>query len=105
VPVSNFKTIEMKKIILSIRERKRVLEHQWNALSLKKQQQYTRILFIAYFLLTVIVLLQVCSEVTQLENKIRIEHIKAPELPGIKSPASMEDTVSIIIKNKIYERI
>lgn len=91
--------------MLSVRDRIKVLEHWWNSLPLKKQQQYTRILFISYALLTVIILLNVFFEIAQPENNIKIEHIKPPELQGGKSPASMQDTVSIIIKNKIYERI
>ncbi|OJV51689.1 MAG: hypothetical protein BGO31_00380 [Bacteroidetes bacterium 43-16] len=95
----------MEKFKASIRQWVKKLEYRWNCLPLKKQQQYIRILFMAYALITIIVLCYDCSVSSESDPKIRIKHIKIPEIPGGKSPASLQDTVSIIINNKVYERI
>lgn len=95
----------MKKLKASLQERARALEYRWSCLPLKKQQQYIRLLFVAYALLTVIVLVYESSDDGESRDKVKVEHIKIPDVPGGKDPAAMQDTVSIIIKNKIYEKI
>lgn len=95
----------MKNLKASLRGRAKALEHRWSCLPLKKQQLYIRLLFVAYALLTVGVLIYESSDDVESRDKLKVEHIKIPDVPGGKSPASMQDTVSIIIKNKIYEKI
>ncbi|MBL7706777.1 MAG: nitrogen regulatory IIA protein [Taibaiella sp.] len=95
----------MKKMKASLRGRAKELEQRWNCLPLKKQQTYIRLLFVAYALLTVIVLIYESSGDVESGDKVKVEHIKIPDVPGGKSPAALQDTVSIIIKNKLYEKI
>lgn len=95
----------MKKLKVIVSASVRNFAYRWDCLPLKSQQQYIRIFFAAYILITVLVLIYDFSGQSAPENKIRIKHIKVPEIPGTNSPASLQDTVSIIIKNKVYERI
>lgn len=95
----------MKKLKVSVREWVKKLEHRWDSLPLRRQQHFTRVLFVAYALITVVVLIYDLTGRSAPERKIRIKHIQVPEIPGTNSPASLQDTVSILIKNKVYERI
>lgn len=78
-------------------------DKSWRALSLDRQRRYTLCLFLAYLLLTVVVILKVCYDMAKSDNRMVIEHIDNPA--GKKeSPASQLDTLSTKLKEKIYER-
>lgn len=80
------------------------LDDKWQALSVKKQHRYTLYFFVGYLLLTVGVIFKVWYDAGKSNNSIVIEHIENPVLIKKGSPASLQDTLSTILKNKSYER-
>lgn len=80
------------------------LDERWRALPVKKQHQYTLYFFLGYLMLTAGVIAKVWYDTGKSENDMHIEHIENPVLKKKESPASLQDSISIILKNKIYER-
>lgn len=78
-------------------------DKNWRALSLTKQRRYTLYLFLAYLLLTAVVILKVLYDMAKSDNRMVIEHIDNP-VRKKESPVSQLDTLSTILKEKIYER-
>ena len=79
-------------------------EELWLALPIRKQHQYTLFFFTAYLLLTAGVICKVWYDTSKSSNNMVIEHIENPTLKKNESPAILQDTLSIIFKNKEYER-
>ena len=79
------------------------LDERWRALPLRKQHQYTLYFFVGYLLLTVAVIGKVMYDTSKSGNDMVIEHIENPVLKS-ESPARLQDSVSTILKNQIYER-
>jgi hypothetical protein len=94
----------MKKLRTKISKWFDRLDEQWRELPLKRQHHYTLLLFAGYALLSLVVILKVCYDVAQSNNKITIEHIENPVIRQKKSPVSPQDSISKILKNKLYER-
>ncbi len=80
------------------------LDERWQALPVRKQHQYTLYFFVGYLLLTAGVILKVWYDAGKADNNLVIEHIENPVLKKNGSPARLQDSVSTILKNKIYER-
>lgn len=80
------------------------LDDRWRALPLSKQHQYTLYFFVGYLLLTTMVIGKVWYDTRKSDNSMVIEHIENPVLKKKEGPARLQDTVSTILKNKIYER-
>jgi hypothetical protein len=80
------------------------LDERWRALPLRKQHQYTLYFFVGYLLLTAGVIFKVWYDTAKSDNDMVIEHIENPVLKKNESPTRLHDTVSTILKNKIYER-
>lgn len=80
------------------------LDDRWRALPVRKQHQYTLYFFLGYLMLTAGVIAKVWYDTGKSENDMHIEHIENPVLKKKESPASLQDSISIILKNKIYER-
>lgn len=80
------------------------MDDRWRALPLLKQHQYTLYFFVGYLLLTTMVIGKVWYDTKKSDNSMVIEHIENPVLKKKESPARLQDTVSTILKNKIYER-
>ena len=80
------------------------LDERWRELPLRKQHQYTLYFFVGYLLLTMAVIGKVMYDTSKSGNDIIIEHIENPVLKKSESPARLQDTLSTILKNKIYER-
>lgn len=80
------------------------LNGQWRALPVKKQHRYTLLLFTGYALLSVFIILKACNDVGNSDNKMKIEHIENPIIQQPKSLISPQDSISKIIKKKIYEK-
>ncbi|MDE5437600.1 nitrogen regulatory IIA protein [Elizabethkingia meningoseptica] len=80
------------------------LDDRWRALPMRKQHKYTLYFFLGYLMLTAGVIAKVWYDTGKSENDMRIEHIENPVLKKKESPASLQDSISIILKNKIYER-
>lgn len=79
------------------------LDKRWRALPIGKQHQYTLYFFVGYLLLTAGVIFKVWYDAGK-SNDMVIEHIENPVLKKKESPAALQDTVSTILKNQIYER-
>lgn len=79
------------------------LDERWRALPLRKQRQYTLYFFVVYLLLTVVVIGKVMYDTSKSGNDMVIEHIENPVLKN-GNPARLQDSVSTILKNQIYER-
>lgn len=94
----------MKKLRTKISKWFDRLDEQWQQLPVKRQHRYTLLLFAGYALLSLVVMLKVCYDVAQSNNKITIEHIENPVIRQKKSPVSPQDSISKILKNKLYER-
>lgn len=80
------------------------LDDRWRALPMRKQHKYTLYFFLGYLMLTAGVIAKVWYDTGKSENDMHIEHIENPVLKKKESPASLQDSISIILKNKIYER-
>lgn len=80
------------------------LDERWRSLPVGKQHLYTLYFFVGYLLLTVGVVAKVWYDTKQSKNDMHIEHIENPVLKKNESPARLQDTLSTILKNRIYER-
>ncbi|SFQ49788.1 hypothetical protein SAMN05444144_10620 [Flavobacterium akiainvivens] len=80
------------------------LDDRWRELPIGKQHQYTLYFFVGYLMLTAGVIAKVWYDTGKSENDMKIEHIENPVLKKRESPARLQDSVSTILKNKIYER-
>ncbi|MGV3766790.1 MAG: nitrogen regulatory IIA protein [Chitinophagaceae bacterium] len=80
------------------------LREQWRSLPPGKQRRYTRLLFAGYALLSLFVIARVCYDTGSYGNDIQMEHIRNPVIPQKKSAAAPRDSLSIILKNNMYER-
>lgn len=79
------------------------LDERWRALPLRKQRQYTLYFFVVYLLLTVVVIGKVMYDTSKSGNDMVIEHIDNRVIKN-GNPARLQDSVSTILKNQIYER-
>ena len=80
------------------------LDERWRELPLRKQHHYTLYFFVGYLLLTMAVIGKVMYDTSKSGNDIIIEHIENPVLKKSESPVRLQDTLSTILKNEIYER-
>ena len=103
--VSSSKTEKgMKKLRANMDRYFDKLDERWRELPLRKQHQYTLYFFVGYLLLTVAVIGKVMYDTSKSGNGMVIEHIENPVLKKTESPARLQDTLSTILKKKIYER-
>jgi uncharacterized membrane protein len=93
----------MKKIKANMDSYFEKLDQRWQALPLRKQHQYTLYFFVGYLMLTAGVIFKVWYDAGKSDEMV-IEHIENPVLKKKESPATLQDTVSTILKNQIYER-
>lgn len=93
----------MKKIRANMDRYFDQMEKRWQALSVRKQHQYILYFFVGYLLLTIAVIGKVIYDTSKSDNGMVIEHIENPVLTS-KNPARLQDSVSKVLKNKIYER-
>ncbi|OPC66489.1 nitrogen regulatory IIA protein [Elizabethkingia bruuniana] len=94
----------MKKLRIKISKWFGRLDEWWRQLPVKRQHRYTLLLFAGYALLSLVTVLEVWYDVLQSNNKITIEHINNPVIGKRKSPVLPQDSISKILKNKLYER-
>lgn len=80
------------------------LDERWKTLPIGKQHRYTLYFFIVYLLLTAGVVFKVWYDAGKSGNGMVIEHIENPVLQKKELPERLQDTVSTILKNQIYER-
>ncbi|WP_431498783.1 nitrogen regulatory IIA protein [Flavobacterium sp.] len=79
------------------------LDERWQALPVRKQHRYTLYFFTGYVLLTLAVIFKVWLDTARSDNDMEIKHIDNPVLKKEESPATIQDTLITILKNKIYE--
>jgi hypothetical protein len=94
----------MKKFRMDMGKRFEKLDERLRTLPLRKQHKYTLYFFLGYLLLTAGVIFKVWYDTRKPNKDIAIEHIENPVLKKKGSPALLKDTLSTILKNKIYER-
>jgi len=94
----------MKNLKTKLKNRFDKLDEQWRALPLKEQHRYTLLLFATYALLSVIVILKVWYDAGNSNNGMTIEHIENAVIREKKSPVLSQDSISTILKHKMYER-
>lgn len=94
----------MKKLRANIDSYFDKLDDRFRALPLRKQHQYTLYFFVGYLLLTAGVIFKVWYDTAKSGNNMVIEHIENPVLKKNESPTRLQDTLSKILKNTIYER-
>jgi hypothetical protein len=94
----------MKKLRAAINQWFDRLDERWRLLPINKQHQYTMCFFAAYLTLTAWVLLKVWYDAGKGDKNMVIARIENPILKKKESPAVLQDTVSTIFKNRIYER-
>jgi hypothetical protein len=80
------------------------LDKRWDQMPVKKQHRFILYFFAGYLLLTAGVLLQVCCNTSNSDNDMPIVHITNPVFDKKESPAYLQDTLPLILKNKIHER-
>ena len=80
------------------------LDQRWRDLPIRRQHRYTLYLFSGYMLLSAGVIFKVWYDTAKSDNNMIIKHIENPALKKKESPASLQDTLATILKNKIYER-
>lgn len=56
------------------------LDKRWQALNLRRQQQYTLYFFMVYVFLTVAVLIKICLDTAKSNAGMEINHIENPAL-------------------------
>jgi hypothetical protein len=79
------------------------LDQRWKVLPVRKQHRYTLCFFTGYLLLTIGVIFKVGLDTTRSDNDMVIKHIENPVGKKKESPATIQDTLITILKNKIYE--
>lgn len=118
----------MKNLRTSINSWFGKLNGQWRAMPVRKQQRYTLLFFWVYALLSIVVLVKVCFDVTKPDNTIEIDHIEnsvirqdkspvtgkdnspncpqgnPPDYPVDKPPVSQQDSITTILENDKYGR-
>lgn len=78
-----------------------LVEKKWAKLSAKRQRHSILMIFLAYFILSVIVMSKACHNM-QNHTAINIEHINNPILK--KTIPGKTDSLTKILKYQLYER-
>jgi hypothetical protein len=94
----------MKKLRANIDRYFDRLDERWRALSVRKQHRYILYFFTAYLLLTIGVILKVWYDTGKPDHSLVIEHIENPVIKKNEYTKPLQDSLSIILKNKMYER-
>lgn len=94
----------MKKLRASIDVWVKKIDLRWRELPLKKQHRYTLYFFLGYLILTIGVILKVWIDTGKPDNGLVIEHIINPVIKKEESTKPLQDSLSIILKKKMYER-
>lgn len=94
----------MKKFRSTIDQYIKKLEVKWTIIPVKKQQHYTLSFFTAYALLTVGIIIHVIYQTGKPNENIRIGHIENPMEKIERSQIVLKDSLSVNVKNKLYER-
>ncbi len=79
------------------------LDERWRELPLKKQHQYTLYFFAVYLLLTIGIILKIGYDTSLSDNTMVIEHIENPVLNKGEPTEPLQDSISTLLKQKIYE--
>ncbi|MDR6525403.1 hypothetical protein J2787_000773 [Chryseobacterium rhizosphaerae] len=88
----------MKKLREKIERYILRVEDHWNAISVRKQQLMTKVLFGVYVLITVIVIVNICVTKDQRSNTISINHIEGISTKSVEKACEQKDLVESSIK-------
>lgn len=80
------------------------LDDQWKALPREKQFKYTILFFLGYAVLTTAVVLHTWYNAGKTNSHVTMDHIENPVMKNSESGTQVQDSLSTILKNKIYER-
>jgi len=94
----------MKKVGLTIQKSLDRLDARWRELSVSRQRRYTLFLFVGYVTITLIVVVKIIFDTGKPKQEMVIEHIVNPIPKETKSPLLQRDSLSIMLKNQLYER-
>lgn len=94
----------MKKLRNAIDSWLYKLDKDWEAIPLARQHKCLLYFFTVYALLTTGVVLKVCFDTARSDHNVEIGHIENPPLKEKMSPSLRQDTLTRILKNKIYEK-
>lgn len=92
----------MKDLRIYLRACFDILNTRWASLSIKRQHSYIRYFFMAYCLLTGVVMAKFCLEESTPERRMKIDHIENPILKLKKESLSRKDSLLITLKNIKY---
>jgi hypothetical protein len=93
----------MKKLRATMERYFEKLDERWRVLPIQKQHQCMLYFFVGYLLLTAGGISKVWYETSKSRNDIGIAHIENPIHNKNESPTKLQDTLTTIYKNKIYE--
>ena len=94
----------MKKVKTYINNELRETKEQWSKLSVKQQRRTVLIIFAGYFSICMIVIIKACYNIETGNTPMVIEHIENPVLNNRDSSLKKMDSLSQVLKNKLYER-
>jgi hypothetical protein len=94
----------MKNLRITIDSWFNRLDVRWRKLSIKKQRRYTLYFFMGYLILTIGVILRVGYDTWKSDHSMVIGHIENPVIQQKQSRTSALDSMSMILKNKLYEK-
>lgn len=93
----------MKTIRKNIDKWMNSLDQRWDEMPAERQHKYVLYFFAFYLLVTAGVIFNIWYQTAGSDNRMIIEHIENP-VRGKEIPASQLDSLSTIVKEKIYER-
>lgn len=88
----------MNKLRANINQWLEGLDRNWEAMPIKRQHEVILYFFVAYVLLTAVVIFNVCRDTAYARNNMAVEHIESPASAGKESPASLQDSLKPIKK-------
>ncbi|WP_241279492.1 hypothetical protein [Chryseobacterium cucumeris] len=75
------------------------VDNRWRILPVKRQRLLTKLFFVGYALLTLLVIVSICISTSQRNNKISINHID-----GISKKTQTKDTIQADKTNLLIKK-
>jgi hypothetical protein len=94
----------MKKLRTNIDRWFESLDYRWDQIPEAKQQKIILRFFAVYVILTAAVIINVWQDTSKADNEMNIKYIESPFKGSKGNPSQTKDTLSVMIKNKIYEK-
>lgn len=74
------------------------LDKNWETMPIKRQHEVILYFFTAYFLLTAILIFNVCRDTAETENSLPFKHMQNLDPAANKSPDQLQDSLKPILK-------